>query len=115
MIKYFEVAAGRAAGFVQYEESLKAWDHACGLICVTESGGIALDAAGDEVLFADRAFHVKGGIICSSKWATDGMRQALVAAAQRPSEVSAAAAVEVPSADVKDAAPPTGFVWGGVH
>mmetsp|Transcript_56118 Transcript_56118/g.147378 ORF Transcript_56118/g.147378 Transcript_56118/m.147378 type:complete len:198 (+) Transcript_56118:100-693(+) len=69
MIKYFEVAAGRAAGFVQFEESLKSWDHACGLICVSESGGIALDGAGEEVLFADRTFTVTGGIVCSSKWA----------------------------------------------
>ena len=28
MIKYFECAAGRVAGFVQYEETLKSWDHA---------------------------------------------------------------------------------------
>jgi len=88
MIKYFEVAAGRAAGFVQFEESLKSWDHACGLICVSESGGIALDGAGEEVLFADRTFTVTGGIVCSSKWAHLDVRQALVGATQRPAAVA---------------------------
>jgi len=83
MIKYFECAAGRVAGFVQYEEELKSWDHACGLICVSESGGTATDAEGDEVLFTDRLFHVKGGVVCSSRWATPEMRRALSAAAKR--------------------------------
>jgi len=83
MIKYFECAAGRVAGFIQYEESLKTWDHACGLICVAESGGVATDAAGEPVLFPGRQFCVAGGVVCSSKWATPEARQALLAAAKR--------------------------------
>ena len=66
MIKYYACAAGRVAGFVQYEEELKSWDHACGLICVQESGGAATDAEGARVLFPDRLFNVKGGVVCSS-------------------------------------------------
>ena len=78
MIKYFECAAGRVAGFIQYEETLKTWDHACGLICVAESGGVATDAAEGEVLFPGRQFSVKGGVVCSSKWATPAVRQSLL-------------------------------------
>ena len=66
MIKYFACAAGRVAGFVQYEQSLKTWDHACGLICVAESGGAATDANGAPVLFPDRAFGVEGGVVCAA-------------------------------------------------
>ena len=69
--------------FVQYEEELKSWDHACGLICVSESGGAATDAEGGEVLFAGRQFRVKGGVVCTSRWATPEMRKALSAAAAR--------------------------------
>ena len=83
MIKYFTVAAGRAAGFVQYEETLKSWDHACGLICVEESGGDATDCDGDRVLFPDRTFGVKGGVVCSSRWTTPEARTKLLAAATR--------------------------------
>ena len=83
MIKYFAAAAGRVSGFIQYEEELKSWDHACGLICVSESGGAATDADGDDVLFSDRAFKVKGGVVCASRWATEGQREALLAAARR--------------------------------
>ena len=83
MIKYFACAAGRVAGFVQYEESLKTWDHACGLICVAESGGAATDALGNDVLFPGRFFSVEGGVICSSRWATPEMQQAFLAAASR--------------------------------
>ena len=83
MIKYFQVAAGRYAGFIQYEEELKAWDHACALVCVDESGGRATDAEGREVLFDGRVFSVRGGIVCTSKWATEEIRQALLKAAQR--------------------------------
>ena len=38
MIKYWCVAQGTVAAFIQYEESLKSWDHACGVLCVIESG-----------------------------------------------------------------------------
>ena len=83
MIKYFSCAAGRIAGFVQFEEELKSWDHACGLICVAESGGAATDAERDEVKFDGRTFRVKGGVVCASKWATLGQRLKLLDAAKR--------------------------------
>ena len=84
MIKYFQVAAGRHVGFIQSEEKLKAWDHACGLICVDESGGRATDAEGGQVAFDGRQFAVKGGIVCTSRWAMEEQRQALLKAARRP-------------------------------
>mmetsp|Transcript_65874 Transcript_65874/g.189538 ORF Transcript_65874/g.189538 Transcript_65874/m.189538 type:complete len:335 (-) Transcript_65874:460-1464(-) len=81
MIKYFAVAAGRAAGFVQFEQKLKTWDHACGLICVQESGGRATDGIDRRVLFPDRSFEVAGGVVCSSRWATPEARALLLASA----------------------------------
>ena len=65
------------------EEELKTWDHACGLICVSESGGTATDAEGGQVLFPDRLFPVTGGVVCASRWATPKMKQKLLAAATR--------------------------------
>ena len=83
MIKYHACAAGRVAGFVQYEEELKTWDHACGLICVAESGGAATDAQGGPVVFPGRGFKVDGGVVCASRWASPEVRQALLDAAKR--------------------------------
>ena len=40
----------KGGGAKQYEEELKSWDHACGVICVAESGGEATDASGAPVL-----------------------------------------------------------------
>jgi len=80
MIKYHAVAAGRVAGFIQYEEELKTWDHACAVICVNESGGSATDAAGASVRFPGRLFQVEGGVVCASKYASAEVRQALLQA-----------------------------------
>lgn len=122
-IKYYQVAAGRYAGFIQYEEELKAWDHACGLICVDEAGGKASDAAGDAVRFDGRTFHVKGGIVCASQWATDEVRQALLDAAGgcfveppaylQPPPPSNKAETAAADGGAFAAAPPEGFEWGG--
>ena len=76
-----QVAAGRYAGFIQYEEELKAWDHACGLICIDEAGGRATDAEEGPVRFDGRLFAVKGGVVCTSRWASDEVRQAMLDAA----------------------------------
>ena len=65
------------------QESLKSWDHACGVICVAESGGRATDGAGQPVLFADRTFNVEGGIVCASRWATEDARAKLLQAADQ--------------------------------
>lgn len=81
MIKYFAVAAGRASGFLQFQERLKTWDHACGVICVIESGGKVTDGAGKAVVFPGRAFEVKGGVVCASEWAPPEVCQQLLAAA----------------------------------
>ena len=86
MIKYFATAAGRVSGFVQYEEELKTWDHACGVICVNESGGRAVDGRGAAVRFPGRHFKVAGGIVCSSKHATEQMREKLLASAELSGE-----------------------------
>jgi len=83
MIKYFQVAAGRYAGFIQYEEALKTWDHACGLICVQEAGGTATDAQGGEVVFPAREFSVSGGVVCASRWASAEAQEAMLEAARR--------------------------------
>ena len=58
------MARGDVAGFIQFQTNLKSWDHAPGVLCVQESGGIALDANGAEVLFTDREFSVSKGIVC---------------------------------------------------
>jgi len=50
MIKYWCVAQGTVAGFIQYETPLKSWDHACGVLCVIESGGTSTDAFGEQVI-----------------------------------------------------------------
>ena len=86
MIKYFATAAGRVSGFVQYKEELKTWDHACGVICVNESGGRAVDGRGAAVRFPGRHFKVAGGIVCSSKHATEQMREKLLASAELSGE-----------------------------
>lgn len=82
MVKYFAVATGSHCGYVQYEKDLKTWDHACGVICVAESGGAACvtDAEGKEVTFPGRKFQVAGGIVSCSRWCTPAMRAALMEA-----------------------------------
>lgn len=84
MIKYFAVIAGTGVGFVQFEEDLKTWDHACGIICVAESGGsaAATDAKSQPVRFPGRLFKVAGGIVCASRWATPEIHQRLLDAAK---------------------------------
>ncbi|CAE7246420.1 unnamed protein product [Symbiodinium natans] len=83
MVKYFAVAAGTHCGYVQYEEQLKTWDHACGILCVEESGGAACvtDAAGEPVRFFGRKFSVCGGIVSCSRWCRPEMRELLLQAA----------------------------------
>ncbi|CAE8619551.1 unnamed protein product [Polarella glacialis] len=90
MIKYFAVVAGLASGYVQYEEKLKTWDHACGVICVAEAGGsaAATDASSGPVRFPGRFFEVKGGIVCTSPWTTPEVHQSLLAAAKTNSAAS---------------------------
>ena len=79
MVKYYAVAQGRAAGFIQFESRLKSWDHAAGVLCVEESGGLVVDAAGQPVRFYDREFQVEKGIVCSAAEADEKTRQRLLA------------------------------------
>ena len=63
-------------------QELKTWDHACALICVSESGGTATDALGAPVTFPGRSFRVAGGVVCASRFASDEVKQALLEAAK---------------------------------
>jgi len=82
-VKYFAVARGDVAGFIQFQTNLKSWDHAPGVLCVQESGGIALDANGAEVLFTDREFSVSKGIVCIAAEADSMTRQRLTACVEQ--------------------------------
>jgi len=82
-VKYFAVARGDVAGFIQFQTNLKSWDHAPGVLCVEESGGLALDADGKEVVFGDREFSVAKGIVCSAAEADTMTRQRLMACVQQ--------------------------------
>lgn len=82
MIKYWSVAQGTVAGFIQYETPLKSWDHACGVLCVIESGGKATDASGNPVRFFDRTFDVDKAVVCSASDAHRNIRIALLDAAK---------------------------------
>jgi 3'(2'), 5'-bisphosphate nucleotidase len=81
-VKYFAVARGDVAGFIQFQSSLKSWDHAPGVLCVQESGGIALDAAGNDIVFAGREFTVEKGIVCCAAESDTMTRQRLMACVQ---------------------------------
>ena len=80
MVKYFAVAAGDVAGFIQFEPTLKSWDHAAGVLCVTESGGLCVDGAGNPIRFGGREFAVAQGIVCAAAEANAKCRQLLLAA-----------------------------------
>ncbi|KAJ1458136.1 hypothetical protein M885DRAFT_514249 [Pelagophyceae sp. CCMP2097] len=75
LIKYWAVARNEVAGFIQYETTLKSWDHAAGLLCVSESGGTATDGAGAPVRFDAREVAVKGAVVCCAQAASEKTRQ----------------------------------------
>lgn len=78
MIKYWCVAQGTAAGFIQFETTLKSWDHACGVLCVIESGGTCSDADGNPVRFHEREFNVAKGVICAAEGTSEETKKALL-------------------------------------
>mmetsp|Transcript_33640 Transcript_33640/g.77653 ORF Transcript_33640/g.77653 Transcript_33640/m.77653 type:complete len:332 (+) Transcript_33640:77-1072(+) len=80
LVKYWAVAAGEYAGFIQYATQLKTWDHASGVLCVIESGGCCTDAAGGPVAFAAREVPVNGGVICSASEAPDAIHERMLEA-----------------------------------
>ena len=55
LMKYASVALGSASAYVEHpvqgKTSLKAWDHASGVIAVEEAGGRVTDLEGKEVTF----------------------------------------------------------------
>lgn len=79
LVKYWAVAAGDVAGFIQFENTLKAWDHAAGIACVNESGGTCLDASGNPVVVSDRTFSVDRAVVCCAKAADQKTKQLLQA------------------------------------
>lgn len=79
LVKYWSVAVGAHAGFIQFNRSLKTWDHASGVVCVAESGGRVTDACGEPVCFLGREVPVEGGVICSAKEASDAVHARLIA------------------------------------
>lgn len=83
MIKYWCVAQGTVAGFIQYETPLKSWDHACGVLCVIESGGTSTDAYGKQVLFQDREFAVGKGIVCTAAGASEATQKVMITSTLR--------------------------------
>lgn len=78
LCKYWSVAVGSHAGFIQYNTALKTWDHVAGVLCVQESGGRATDARGAPVAFLDREVPVEGGVICSAREASEAIHARMV-------------------------------------
>lgn len=74
LCKYMMVASGRASVFIlraRTRTSIKAWDHAVGMICVHEAGGKVTDWEGSQIdLAADaterRIVFPKSGVIVSN-------------------------------------------------
>ncbi|XP_023637063.1 putative PAP-specific phosphatase, mitochondrial [Capsella rubella] len=74
LCKYMMVASGRTAVFLlrdKTERTIKAWDHAVGVICVHEAGGKVTDWEGDEINLEEdqserRLIFPAGGVIASN-------------------------------------------------
>lgn len=72
LTKYAAVAMGLASAYVEHpvggKRELKAWDHASGVVCVTEAGGAVTDLEGNVLEFErGPRFKPKGlGVVCSN-------------------------------------------------
>ncbi|KAK2393434.1 PAP-specific phosphatase HAL2 [Trifolium repens] len=73
LCKYLMVASGRASVYIQrkLQKTIKAWDHAVGMICIHEAGGKATDWEGIEIdLAADqssrRIIYPSGGVLLTN-------------------------------------------------
>ncbi|XP_010455841.1 PREDICTED: putative PAP-specific phosphatase, mitochondrial [Camelina sativa] len=74
LCKYMVVASGRAAVFLfraKTQRTIKAWDHAIGMICVHEAGGKVTDWEGGEINLEEdqserRVIFPGGGILVSN-------------------------------------------------
>lgn len=75
LCKYLMVASGRASVFIlrsRVEKIIKVWDHAVGIICVQEAGGMVTDWEGRIIdLAADqddrRALFPSGGVLVTNR------------------------------------------------
>ncbi|KAK1378933.1 putative PAP-specific phosphatase, mitochondrial [Heracleum sosnowskyi] len=75
LCKYLMVASGRASVFIlrsRVERIIKVWDHAVGIICVQEAGGMVTDWEGRKIdLAADqddrRALFPSGGVLVTNR------------------------------------------------
>lgn len=69
--KYAAMARGDGAIYLRFPHKgyrEKIWDHAAGFIVVSEAGGVASDAAGNELDFSrGRYLDLDSGIICTNK------------------------------------------------
>ncbi|XP_024631860.1 putative PAP-specific phosphatase, mitochondrial isoform X2 [Medicago truncatula] len=74
LCKYLMVASGRASVFIQRAKettTIKAWDHAVGMICVHEAGGKVTDWEGIEIDLAEdqpsrRIIFPSGGVLVTN-------------------------------------------------
>ncbi|XP_074340757.1 putative 3'(2'),5'-bisphosphate nucleotidase, mitochondrial isoform X3 [Apium graveolens] len=74
LCKYLMVASGRASVFIlrsRVDRIIKVWDHAVGIICVQEAGGMVTDWEGSKIdLAADqedrRALFPSGGVLVTN-------------------------------------------------
>ncbi|KAG9159391.1 hypothetical protein Leryth_010938, partial [Lithospermum erythrorhizon] len=74
LCRYMMVASGRASVFILHtraEKTIKAWDHAVGVICIHEAGGKVTDWRGSQLDFAEdqierRAIFPSGGILVTN-------------------------------------------------
>ncbi|XP_024021622.1 putative PAP-specific phosphatase, mitochondrial [Morus notabilis] len=74
LCKYLMVASGRASVFIlraKVQTTIKAWDHAVGMICVHEAGGKVTDWKGSHIdLTADesgrRIIYPSGGVLVTN-------------------------------------------------
>ncbi|KAI4299272.1 hypothetical protein L6164_032747 [Bauhinia variegata] len=72
--KYMMVASGRASVFIlraKEKTTIKAWDHAVGMICIQEAGGNVTDWKGNEVdlaadQFSRRIIFPSGGVLVTN-------------------------------------------------
>ncbi|OWM91320.1 hypothetical protein CDL15_Pgr000264 [Punica granatum] len=74
LCKYMMVASGKASVFMlrtKAERTIKAWDHAVGMICVHEAGGKVTDWEGSQINFAAdlaerRIIFPSGGVLVTN-------------------------------------------------
>jgi 3'(2'), 5'-bisphosphate nucleotidase len=83
LVKYFAVARGEVAGFIQHQhDHLNSWDHAAGILCVQEAGGSVQDGQGQAIQIRAKQFEVTRGIVACASSASQPVRYHLQASLQ---------------------------------